>query len=537
MSLQARPVSAAKIAWRHFADYQRNPVPGTAIVQIDATTFHVSTTIQYGPYVGISVHWELRISNEYPFKPPSGRVVDGYAFDNDYHHHVFREQGICADFLSNFAYMHQSADTGTGWTSSCDFIGLMINMQVFFADPDGARPAVAEIAKLRKMDAKFKCEHCQHVVTENDDAQKGPVPMNDSDSPEKQRARKELFCTVTKANIIDDPDLCLGYPVKVDKDKFGRIHSRLFPEMLSYDAYMTEYQISASNGTHMRTSGGSHYTNWLPIYIDERRFQTNKFILTTTLSVIANGTRGKAENDFDASCVIRVFPSLMNQQIVALLKGDIFESESAIHAFVGLLRTFKRLLLVFPKLRARMVDDAKRFAAKPSARSKTSAGDIGEFLIKLAVLKDQDAALSYENTEMRLGLLTEYFARQIMWIPTPFTHDLKITLSTNKDRVDALQRVFDACKVSNQMLVFNLEMIRLFIIPGFEGIVDSNYGLAPEQVVQNFRSHIKKIKTHLTNHRVMVQAIAFHEVKSSEDLILFFRKAIAMSIAQGYTKY
>ena len=108
--------------------------------------------------------------------------------------------------------------------------------------------------------------------------------------------------------MVEDPELCLGYPVLVYTDKYKRIYSELYPEPLSYDAYMSEFQDAHSSGKKLRTSTGNNYTNWLPMYINEARFKRNFPIIQTTLSVIANGPSGRAENDFKPEHILKVLP-------------------------------------------------------------------------------------------------------------------------------------------------------------------------------------------------------------------------------------
>ena len=540
-----KTVSATKVAYKHFKEFMKAPVEGVTIVQIDALLFHVAMRIQDGIYDGITVHWELKIPENYPFSPPFGRIVPGYLFNELYHHHVFESQGICADFLGNFSYMQLSAGAGTGWTSSCDFNGLMINMQAFFADPDGAHPSDKDLVRLFQMDAKFSCESCKEMAVDVPSERMQDLGIDDvieQESPAVQRARRELFCSVTKINVIDDPNIFLGYPIMVHTDKFRRIHSELFPELVSYEAYMAEYQNVYSSGQQLRTSSGNFYTNWLPMFINENRFKNNFPIVQTTLSVIANGPYGKKENDFNPLNVLKVLPALMNQQVVALMNGSVHHSESVINAYVSLLRLFKRLLSLYPKLQQIIDKSASNFIEAQRYRNKNASGDIGEFLIKMSLVSPLSRKkLTYANAEMKAVFLEEYFARQVRWIKekapkTIRTLDLKQFPPESK-HIELLRDCFAASETSNRLLVFNLEMARTFIVPQFNRVVDGNFGLAPENVIQNFQAKIKHIKTNIVNYSSMMQAIGYSDtIKNASEMIALLRRAIDASARSGYDK-
>ncbi|KXS12839.1 hypothetical protein M427DRAFT_34461 [Gonapodya prolifera JEL478] len=532
-NIKHKAVSAGKVAFRHYAEFLADPVKGVAITQLQSQLFHVSTRVTEGPYEGLTIHWELKIPDYYPFQPPFGEVVANYDFDERFHHHVFRSAGICADFLSNFEYMHQSAGVGQGWTSSCNFISLMIAMQAFFADPDGAHPSREDIANLRFMDKRFTCSPCAQA---NADANSGATLTDVAESPAMQRARKEMFCSVTKANFIDDKDVSLGYPLSVTKDRFGRLHTTLFPELLSFDAYMTEYQLRYGEG--MRTSSGHFYTNWLPIYLDEARFEKYHPVMTTTISVIANGPQGSSRNDFHPMNIIKVLPALLNQQIVALMKGEAHESESAINAFVSLLRLFKRLLELYPQLLTVMKREAEAFRRDENSRHKRRAGDLGEFLMKLAVLKEHYPKLSFDDPHMRRAVMGESFARQILWMqkadPTLPKH-ICSTYAREEDLVRLLRRTFAASDVSNRLTVYNIEALRMFAFPEFEEHLDKNYGIAPEWVILRFQARIKLIKRKMNSYRVMMQAINFTDtVRTPQAMQLLLKRAVECSYRAGY---
>lgn len=80
--------------------------------------------------------------------------------------------------------------------------------------------------------------------------------------------------------------------------------------------------------------------------------------------------------------------------------------------------------------------------------------DIGEFLIQVALSQ------KYQFEQIRTYIYEEYFARQIYWIQKDGRVPDLLKIQT-KD----LFAVFEASKVSNHLLVFNLQMAQTFIVP------------------------------------------------------------------------
>jgi ubiquitin-protein ligase len=232
---------ARKIAYRHWLELRAEPIPGVSMHLVDMNTFHVNTRVLDGPYIGLIVHWILTIPDSYPQAAPFGHIAPGYYFNERHHHHVFSERGICTDFLANFPYMTQSASAGSGWTPACNFIGLMVNMQAFFADPDFGGCHVLSKTERELLFARndaYACAICGHstavpfpplatvstatapdeVITSAnaacaDDSKLVDKMQNVTISPEaaiRNRARSEWLCSVRKTSPIDDATTLLG---------------------------------------------------------------------------------------------------------------------------------------------------------------------------------------------------------------------------------------------------------------------------------------------------------------------------------------
>jgi hypothetical protein len=102
-----------------------------------------------------------------------------------------------------------------------------------------------------------------------------------------------------------------------------------------------------------------------------------------------------------------------------------------------------------------MNNTIENFTRDLSNRNKKSVPDIGEFLIQIAL------ATKYQFEEIKEYVYEEYFARQIYWIQRSGVVQNLLDIQTKN-----LSDIFKSVKVSNHLLVFNLEMAQTFIFSG-----------------------------------------------------------------------
>lgn len=123
------------------------------------------------------------------------------------------------------------------------------------------------------------------------------------------------------------------------------------------------------------------------------------------------------------------------------------------------------------------------FTRNLSYRNKKIVPDIGEFLIQIALSKD------YQLNDIKEYVYEEYFARQIYWLQRADIIDNLLDLQTKH-----LPQIFQAVKISNHLLVFNLEMAQTFIFKGVKELVELNFSLEKKTSFffssQTFRSSI-----------------------------------------------
>ncbi len=304
------------------------------------------------------------------------------------------------------------------------------------------------------------------------------------------------MCGVTKMTVLDG--MILGKPIMVKKDKFNRLWSEPILELISYDAYMLAIQkegaskLDSFEHVTLRSVTGRDYNYWLPIFINRKHFDLGFEHIKNAFTVIKYGVSGTTQNDFKPNHVLEVLPSLMNKTVVQLLNGSLHESKEAIEAYCHFLRLFMELIEVFPQIKMEIEHRISDFKKGPEFRNKKVIPDIGEFITMMAVL-------GYSYDELKELLLEEYFARQILWIEKA---GIQILDAKSID----LKKTFEANRVSCQLLVFNLEMIRFFIYPEAKKDLDARYGYPPEDRVNTFQLMIRKIKDQIQGYQIFMLA-------------------------------
>jgi len=536
---------AAKRVMRDLAELEASPLPGISIhaCKDDITNLHANITINEGPWKDLLLHVVLGIPKEFPQTSPSGAMGPGYPFVNGEHPHVFTI-GICNDFISNFdKHGHFSKTAGTGWTSAITLKTLLMILQPFFGDCEGRTYSAEHIAKVRNLVANYTCD-CGHStanpmppIPQIVDVKPAPVVVEND-------PLDELICSVSKVGLRDDPNIILGYPINVQLNpRNNKIDSTLITELVSYDQYALEIQKGgfiddspygyggnygqnrgAAYGISLRSATGQPYNCFLPLFINEENFKKAFTHITHAISVISNGIAGSQKNDFTPELVLRVLPCLINKTIVAMMNGNMHESESAIFAYCHLLRLLMRFVKMYPQVVDKMNKTIESF--KEGKRSKADVPDIGEFIVMLSLSK-----YSYKDNDIQTILLNEYFARQVFWILKAQPKVLSV-----QDIPTRLNTMFKAAEVSNKLLVFNIVAAKAFIFPGVDEKLDANYGMPPAKVVSNFQTTIKNVKA-IANYTTLMKAIEYDgTIKLQDDMVKFLANAWLISKNQKYHK-
>jgi len=529
----AAAVSMRRIT-RDLAELTREPVPGVSVTPIDDSLYrlHINITVPEGDYAGIVIHMELLLPETYPLSGPAGRIVANFPYTQREHEHIHGNE-ICNDYLTNFKRFFDMIDggsirAGAGWTPSVTLRGLCIMMTRFFVDTDLPPPRASDVSLLRERISRFTCTECPHTGLVTYPPFELTTHTNHVNTPNADtRAREYLMCLVSRDNFIDTPTVVLGYPINLDTSRRGRLEIALHPYMTCYDIYMSDLQVSISNGTRMRTPNGHVYNRWLPVYISEDHFQRNLVCIKHTISVLAKGPDGKAENDFAPEQILVVFPCLLNKMVLAMMNGDLHESENAILAYAHYHRLFLRLLETYPELNTKVLETVKWFVSDPATRHKKHTPDIGEFLVKLSVAKGYD----FHDDNVMRAVVEEYFARQVFWIAKGMPLTSLHALSPEK----RLAKTFELAAVSNKLLAFNVRVTKLMSARDIT-VVDKMLNVPSENFVAGIQSDIKRIKR-IGDYVRLVDALALKNVITGPaNMIALLNKAEIMSNRQEYTR-
>ncbi|CAF0983473.1 unnamed protein product [Adineta ricciae] len=561
MSLTFKPqnvkTAATKRIMRDLRDLDRNPIPGIGVTcpnESDPFVLHCNILINDGPYKDIIVHLILHIPDNYPLTGPAGNVAPGLEFNSRYHAHIHDDHSnghaLCNDLLTNYAVHFRMVDggaqkQGSGWSPGYTLSTVLLQLVTFFADPDFHYATISpeSIAALKRTVEAFQCATCGHtyaqpnpaIVDYNSAEKVGQDQQSNKNNQEEMQNLAELMekltCGVTKQNLFDDK-ICLGYPLLIKRDSYGRLWSDVVLELISYDAYVAEIQKSGGHKldfyerSRFRSVTGKDYNHWLPIYINDEHFRQSRTLIENSLSIIQTGTAcGSKTNDFKPIMALNVLTSLMNKSGVQLFNGQMFESKHAIEAYCHFLRLLMHFIDIYPELSQQIDNRIEQFTKDLANRNKRVIPDIGEFLIQVALSQ------KYQFEQIRTYIYEEYFARQIFWIQkNGRIPDLR------QMETEDLFTVFEASKVSNHLLVFNLQMAQTFIVPDVKRRLDRRYGYPPDTIVENFQQKLKAIKT-LDRYSEFVKAIRMDDtIKTPKDVINLIERSVEISDKQGYTK-
>lgn len=502
---------------------ERFPIDGISVCmpnEDDIFTLHGNVRVEYGPYKGMVFHLIFHMPRNYPHVGPAANIAPGIPFDQRYHEHLFQDgvngSSICNDMLTNFQNWFRDIDgdeiIASGWSSGYTLNVILMQLQPFFADPDlpeNRLPTEEMINKLRESLDKFECKECGHTtkkpyppIENNNDKVDEKKQEKTPEEIEKEKIAEKLVCATSKLGI-DDEDTVLGYPLFLKKDKYGRLWPEPILELMSYETYMHHVmsygadKLDNYDTTFFKSVNGERWNHWIPCYFTKEHYERGKTIVLNAMSVIRHGVHGTEENDFTPQMVLHVMPVLMNNCVVSMMKGNMYESTKAIEAYCHFLRLFMALIDEFPEVKKTINEKVEKFMNKPDERHKLNTPNLGEFLI-ITSLSDHNYD---ENLSLKVSIVREFFTRQIYWIRK------KVKFTKRPTDAEFLQRYFDASKVANHLLVFNLEATRYFIFPKFKEFIDARSGFPPEHIVKSFQERIKKIKNEVTDYRIMVAAI------------------------------
>ena len=560
------PPSTLKRIYKDLNEINKNPLFGASLCmpnQNDPLTLRANIFILDGPYKDLLIHMVIHLPSDYPITGPAANIAPGLKFGHKYHEHLYDdlENGnqICADLLTNMRFMYDSSKLQkSGWTPSYTLSAVLLQLQVFFADPDLPKhllPTTEEVEELRKHVRAFKTtiqltdgQEVTHsfdtpypplssmVINQKTSTEQISKKAVSGDEKEARRNAEEwLHCAISKCNYFDESQPILGYPLDIRQDQFGRYWPTPVVEMISYEAYILKVisdpsKLENYEQVRFKSSFGELYNFWMPVFINEEHWTRSYQHILNAISVVRKGFRGLEENDFKPQMVLEVLPVILNKMLVQILQGKLHESMAAIQAYSHFYRLLIRLLVEFPELQQKIDASVEAMLKSEENRNKQNLGDMGEFLIKLALSK-----YGLQNASINEVLIEEYLARKVLWV---LKEDPKILHKSTSPK--ALLRGFMGhVQVGHQLLVVAVETVKLMINDASISLTDNNFGILTKKTMDTYRSRLSWIKETVGvngNWEVFVESLNLgHYIRCDEDMARMIQKAFEISARQGYT--
>lgn len=518
-------------------EYCNNPIEDIIIFLAkdgDLSKIYGDITIKKGIYEGLTIPFIIHIPNQYPLIGPAMNIFPGINFNHKFHEHLYDDNingsSICNDMLTNFENWFKNIDSddpaiATEWLPDYTLQTILMQMQIFFSESTEKQPSQEQIDNLREELNIFYSEREKCF----DKKYKKIV------SKVNNKFEDKLICSITKQKFSDNPDMILGYPIKIYIDKYSRLWSTPILELISYDAYVCEIQKNGNkldkfNTTYFKSTTGQQYNYWIPCYFTKQHFKNCKQTIENALTVLRYGVLGIEKNDFKPEIVLKVLPTLINKAVVAIIKGNLHKSECAIECYCNFLQLFLEYLELYPNLKTIINLEVKSFISSKKARNKLNIPDIGEFIIKLSL-----SDYKYTDSSVQKILLKEYFSRQMYWM---FKTDNDLAKTFYQTHNIDLKRAFAASNVSSSILVFALEVAKFFIFPGVRDKLNQFCGFPPINVINKFQKRIKYIKNNIVDYRTLISEIKYsHTINNDLEMKTFLRECCVESYEQGYTTF
>jgi ubiquitin-protein ligase len=256
-----------------------------------------------------------------------------------------------------------------------------------------------------------------------------------------------LPCTSPKAIQVDSNICCFAtgrlYTEALLGVGVGRVQKNLgtAAELLSKEAF---------DGGFRQSTNKSPFEYFLPVWINEvHAAQCKSWREALKSSYMEIGSKAFQVNGEDES-IIEVFPRLINQMIVEVMRPDA-EKSAAIATFEAMCnfwRTLRWLVDTRPTLLARVVAMLSKFVSNETSRHKDTTPDLGVALVLFTVLQ------GHKDCPTRSDFINAYAdenaLRCVMWWQRSGTRPEPVP-------------VFQATQVSREICMFQMMVVDLII--------------------------------------------------------------------------
>jgi ubiquitin-protein ligase len=213
-------------------------------------------------------------------------------------------------------------------------------------------------------------------------------------------------------------------------------------ELLSKEAY---------DGGLRQNTNKSPFEFFLPVWINEAhaasRQEWRQALLKNCMNI---SSKMFGVSDGEDAAILEVFPRLINQMIVEMMKPDADKSEAiaTFEALCNFWRTFRWLVDTRPALRNKIGATLTRFVSEEAFRHKDHSPDLGMMLVFFTVLQ------GYASCPKRQDFINAYAdensVRWVMWWQRSGTPAEGTP-------------VFQATKVSREICMFQMAVVEIVI--------------------------------------------------------------------------
>lgn len=518
-------MKSMKRVMKDLKELEESPVPGVSVSVPDETNLfelHGNILISEGLYKGILLHTSIHIPKEYPEVGPAMHIAKGIRFDHRFHEHVLGDEGhgntICNDMLTNFKWFFgEKPSVASGWTSGCTLKALLVQMTVFFSDPDlptHCLPSIETIEGLKKELEAYTCV-CGHSTLNPHPPINNIVKEEVKVDERVEYIKNRLMCGASRTNIVHD-DIILGYPIQCTKTKFNKLMLTCYIEPISHESYLDEHK---KHGPYMVSTYGHQYNHWLPLYINKDHYAKSKKLVQEHLMKI----KYESVTKFNPLDACEVMCLLMNQTMIAIFNGSVHDSQNLIEGYCHLLQLMFHLMEEYPEIKLTIEKEIKGF--QMGHTNKTSVPDIGVFMMKLFLI-------GHPYDTLKKDLLREYFARQVFWMNKDFKLNHRESIMPKR-----LAETFKASAVSNRLYMFLYVLFTSLVSTKMLQVLDDNFGLPPQSIIDELKQKINHVKEKVANYYEFAKLTNLLDVLASEQVTFkLLNNAVARSNEEGYTK-
>lgn len=446
--------------------------------------------------VTVPLHFLIDFPVDYPTSAPN----IGFSFEFEYNSgasYVMQDgrlkgkKVICLDILGNFGNIHTEwkTEVGSGWSPAYNVSTLLIQLQSVLSDL-GTKQSQKVRDRTYQSAVRF-CEQNPSAVLEildEDDIRerreqrrqqqallkicRGDDKLVDrvttfarktgiSTKQEQLQVLLELLSDVASTASGSQPSSeASSIEVEVDTNICCWSTGKLYTETLLGVGLSRERKnlataaelvsLEAFNGGLRQNTNKSAFEFFLPVWINKAhaadRKEWREVLLKNCLLI---GRSVYEVNDAD-SAAIEVFPRLINQMIVEMMKPDAGKSEAIalFEALCNFWRTFRWLVDTKETLRNKVSTALTTFVTSEQARHKDRAPDLGMLLVLFSVLQGHPACP--KRSDFINAYTDENSLRQVMWWQRSGTKPES-------------SPVFEATRVSRDILMFQMMVVDVVI--------------------------------------------------------------------------